>query len=541
MAMRRIPFAILKNLVPPLAATSTFWNSFKILIRAKALWPTVVGSAALGAAQVSTVILMLDIETVILPLVIALCLATSLLALGLTAWRFYCGILRPLRLLEEKIERICQGDSKTPLRPEQIGGLSSLADAVQNLNDELVELYEDMDNRVDHQTWRLAQKTASLKILYESAVSINQVQDLSTLLTQNLRTFKEMVNGYAASVWLFTPNGHHNLLACIDSTNKIFLEHELKPIPLCLCGRALIPGEILCENSAKFCSRLLDRTIYNSKEIESLEVPLQCHSEVLGNYRIWVERGIAGREDMRELFTTIGRHLGVAIAKYRSDMEARRLSIMQERNNLAHELHDSLAQTLTGLRFRVHLLQETLSQTQNSTTALPEVQRISAALEQAHVELRDLLNNFRSHPDPDDLASALEKLVTKFKQETGTITFLQCDCPQVQLSSREITQMLRIIQEALTNIRKHAQAHTVRILLRCHPPGHYLLLVEDDGVGFVRTKNALDQSGNHLGLSVMQERASRIGAILRIESELGEGTRIELIFNPGQRPKANGN
>lgn len=534
--MRPIPLVLPKNLVQPFVVTNSYANSLKILIRAKALWPMAIGSAAFGAAQISILFFMFGIEIIISPLFIALCLTIGLFSVGLFAWRLYCGILRPLRLLEEKIERVCQGNSKIPLSPKQIGGLSSLANAIQNLNYELIELYEDMDSRVDQQTRRLAQKTASLKILYESAVSINQVKDLSTLLTQNLRIFKEMVNGYTASVWLLNSNGSNDLLACIDSDNKIYLEHELKPIPLCLCGRVLIPGEILCKYKTELCSRRLNCNMYGPNEIESLEIPLQCHSEILGHYRIWGECGIAGREEMRELLTTIGRHLGVAIAKQRSDMEARRLSIIQERNNLAHELHDSLAQTLAGLRFRVHLLQETLTRSQTPDTSLQEVQRISATVERAHLELRELLNNFRSHANQDGLISALEKLVTQFKQEADVAIFLQCDCQQVQLTSRETTQIIRVIQEALTNVRKHAQAHTVRVLLRCHNQGQYILLVEDDGIGFMHTKTAIDESGNHLGLSVMQERAKRIGAILRIESEIGEGTRIELMFNPGQRP-----
>lgn len=94
--------------------------------------------------------------------------------------------------------------------------------------------------------------------------------------------------------------------------------------------------------------------------------------------------------------------------------------------------------------------------------------------------------------------------------------------------------MLRIVQEALANIRKHADAHTVRILLRCRVPGQYTLLVEDDGQGFASPKRN-GHPGEHIGLSIMQERARRLGGELRVESEPGEGTRVELRFRPGSR------
>jgi two-component system nitrate/nitrite sensor histidine kinase NarX len=90
------------------------------------------------------------------------------------------------------------------------------------------------------------------------------------------------------------------------------------------------------------------------------------------------------------------------------------------------------------------------------------------------------------------------------------------------------------VQEALTNTRKHAQAHTVRVLLRCRPAGGYLLLVEDDGVGF-ELPNRNGHPGEHIGLSIMEERARRLGGQLRIESEPGEGTRVELTYAPRGR------
>ena len=97
--------------------------------------------------------------------------------------------------------------------------------------------------------------------------------------------------------------------------------------------------------------------------------------------------------------------------------------------------------------------------------------------------------------------------------------------------------MLRIAQEALANIRKHAAAHTVRILLHCRAPDRYLLLVEDDGVGFERPPTG-GRPGEHIGLSIMEERARRVGAELRIESGPGEGTRVELLFEPGPPRRA---
>ena len=139
----------------------------------------------------------------------------------------------------------------------------------------------------------------------------------------------------------------------------------------------------------------------------------------------------------------------------------------------------------------------------------------------------------RPVPAPLDrrgLVPALEQLTEQLARETGMHVFFQKDCRAPSLSATVEMQLLRIVQEALTNIRKHSKAKTVRVLLNCRPGGAYMLLVEDDGVGFDfprRTGNP----GEHIGLSIMEERARRLGGQLRIESERGEGTRVEVAYN----------
>ena len=90
--------------------------------------------------------------------------------------------------------------------------------------------------------------------------------------------------------------------------------------------------------------------------------------------------------------------------------------------------------------------------------------------------------------------------------------------------------MLRIVQECLANIRKHSQANAVRVLMRASDDGEYMVLVEDDGIG-IQNKVMEGGPGEHLGLNILQERATRIGGELKIESEAGEGTRVILRFS----------
>ena len=339
-----------------------------------------------------------------------------------------------------------------------------------------------------------------------------------------------MVNGRAATIRLVMPDENLRLVGSIGLDNDVLSEKDLLPVQLCVCGTALSPGDILCENNPERCSRINGRRMFGSDEIDVVTVSLDHHGDVLGIYNIFVDKpGVSGREDILDLLKTIGSHLGFAIAKQRSDEDARMLSIMEARTGLAHELHDSLAQTLAGLRFQVRMLSDTLNQTDATTAAHADLERIRNGLDEAHTELRALLASFRAPIDSRGLIPALEKLAGRFNDETEMHLFLQTNCRSLKLNVSEEMQIMRIVQEALANIRKHADAHTVRVLLNCKND-QLELLIEDDGVGFEQAPSG--KPGEHIGLSIMKERAQRMGGVLRIESEPGEGTRIEMNYHP---------
>lgn len=462
-------------------------------------------------------------------------LVGALAALGLLIRRLGRQLLEPVAALEEAVTRVCQGEPGASRSLRDLGLLGAIAQGVASLNEELTDLYEEMDNRVARQTQRLAQKTASLKILYDVAAGINQAEGLEDLLLRFLRVLKEMVNARAATVRLVMPDGTRRLIGSIGLDNTLARAGEVVPVDLCLCGAVLSPGDVLCTNEARFCHKVYGRRMLGADEVQTVSVPMRYHDELLGAYTLLVDRpGLAGREDIADLLDTVGHHLGVAVAKYRSDEEARRLSILDERNALAHELHDSLAQTLASLRFQVRMLGDSLAASSIAPAARNDLERLRSGLDEAHTELREMLATYRAPVEGGGLVPALEKLVARFAQETQMHVLFQNDCRPFDLSAAAELQILRIVQEALANIRKHARAHTVRVLLTRQGGEAYVVLVEDDGVGFSSPHRSA-APGEHIGLSIMEERARRIGAELRLESEPGEGTRMELVFTPERR------
>jgi two-component system nitrate/nitrite sensor histidine kinase NarX len=505
----------------------------RLLFGAHLVWPLLMLGGGLAAVALALAALQFGgADGAAVRGLLGLGVAASLLGFVIGLYRLRAELLVPLARLEDSVAKVCAGEPDANLALRDTGVLGGMVSDLDGLNEELSELYEDMDNRVSRHTTRLAQKTASLKILYDVAASINQAHDLEQLLLRFLRVLKEMVNGVAATVRLEQPDGTLRVVGSIGVSNEVLRERDMLPLALCVCGKALSPGDVLCDNPAMHCVKRLRRVMFNSDQIDPVPVPLDYHGELLGMYQLFVRKpGIAGREDILELLQTIGSHLGMAVAKQRSDREARRLSIMEERTTLAHELHDSLAQTLASLRFQVRLLEDLLQQEQVAPAASRDAQRIRAGLDEAHTELRELLNSFRAPVDQRGLVSALEKLVERFGRETGVHALFQNECREPRLSPSEEMQILRVAQECLANIRKHARAHTVRVMLSCRSGGTYALLVEDDGVGFEDAAKR-GRPGEHIGLSIMEERARRLGGKLRIESEVGEGTRVELTYRP---------
>jgi two-component system nitrate/nitrite sensor histidine kinase NarX len=461
-------------------------------------------------------------------------LLTGMAAAVLTAQRLRTQLLQPLVTLEDSVARVCQGEPGASRTLANSGVLETMARGIGSLNAELTDLYEDMDSRVARQTQRLAQKTASLKILYDVAAEITRADTLEDLLLHFLRVLKEMVNGRAATVRLVTPDGGTRLVGSIGLDDDLVRQQDMQPVELCLCGTVLCPGEIVCDNDARYCSRIYGRRMFASDALEVVTVPLKHHDELLGAYSIFVERpGLSEREDILDLLSTIGQHVGVALAKHRSDIEARRLSILEERSSLAHELHDSLAQTLASLRLQVRMLQDALRGADIAPQAHADLSRIKGGIDEAHGELREMLSSFRAPLDRRGLVPTLDSLVRRFGQQTGVHAVLQVNCRPFEAAPVEELQLIRILQETLTNVRKHARAQTVRVLLTREESGEYVLLVEDDGVGFSTARKAAGRPGEHIGLSILEERARRIGASLDIESEPGEGTRVEVRFTAG--------
>ncbi len=438
------------------------------------------------------------------------------------------NLLQPLVELRNWAYAMQDGDltARIPL-PEQ-GEFLKLAIVINDLGDSFYSLSLEMDDKVKEQTRRLEEKSKTLEILYEVAATSNSAHDIEEHLQNYLFTLFNIVKASAATVRILTDDNKFKIIGSIG-IDRLDDREKSVPIERCLCAQDFSNYVISCKISQSLCGNLLKNSLQLPDDASIIVLPLQYKNRTLGIYHLFMPKiDVEQEPELKNILANIGQHLSLAMETARLDNESKRLHIMQERTMLAHELHDSLAQTLASLRFQVNLLEKTLRDSGNST-AKAEAEQLRNGLTEANNELRELLAHFRVNMDERGLIPATEALIDRFENESGIAVFFQNQCPDLQLPPIQEVQVLHIIQESLTNARKHSQAKNVRVLIRQTNNDHYHVLVEDDGVG-IDSQATSGQPGEHVGLSIMEERARRINGILSIDSEAGEGTRIELDF-----------
>lgn len=375
-----------------------------------------------------------------------------------------------------------------------------------------------MANAVAHTpNWSLA----ALTTLYELSSIINAADNNNQPCLGALKYITRKLAGTAAIIRLISEEGWMDLYASYGMSKEQISDLQHTPIE-----RSLFVYE---NQSIKEVRRSPASTLIDDKTAEIISIPVRQHGHTLGVLNIFAPAGqLHLDEETALMLLAAGQHFGLAIEKHRLDNVARQKLIQEERNMIANELHDSLAQTLASLRFQVRVLDQTLQST-SDYMAITSLEQVEHGLEEAYTDLRELIAHCRGPIEQQGLIPSIERVVSKFREETGIHILLQCECQDPDVPANMEMNIYRIVQEALTNIKKHSNAHIVRVLLNCDNHGRFRILVENDGKGFDK-KAVKSKEGQHLGLTIMQERARHLGGQLRIESEPEEGTRIELKF-----------
>ena len=255
-----------------------------------------------------------------------------------------------------------------------------------------------------------------------------------------------------------------------------------------------------------------------------LGVPIVFKDDVIGAFYLTDKTsGATFTEADEHMVGVLAAHAAVLIEHARLYEQSRELSILDERNRLARELHDATTQTLFSLRLAVETAASLV--TSDPARAADELDAARALVDATFAELRALVFELRPPAlDADGLVTTVRKHLEVAGRAHGLHVELRTTGEE-QLSPQTEREVFRIVQEAVTNVLRHARASTLEVVL-AFDPGGVSVTVRDDGAGF--DPGARPIRSRRLGLTSMRERARALGGRLTIESAPGEGTTVRV-------------
>lgn len=386
------------------------------------------------------------------------------------------------------------------------------------------------------ETASLLNKNRELAILYDIAGYLNHRVDVHEALQEVLARVTDLLDLQTGWVWLLNEQ-EQPYLAAARALPPYLGEHRERMTGSCQCLDMFLGGYL--DGAANInvlrCSRLKNA----EKNSDPSAMGLRFHASVpiyAGDTRMGVLN--VASEDWRELkaeelqlLHIISDQIGLAIQRARLSAEhtraATRLATIEERNRLAREIHDTLAQGLSAITLQLETA-DALTQTrpQRAQEAIQRALKLARGnLEEARRSVLDL----RAAPLQDHtLPEALAALVTDNGQADRNMDIQFSMQPATAfpvLPTRVEVAVYRIAQEALENVRKHAQAQHV-LLEICADENQVHMAIQDDGKGFDPESTARNVEQGHYGVAGMNERVKLLGGSFCIQSEPGEGTMI---------------
>lgn len=436
----------------------------------------------------------------------------------------YLFIFNPLSRLQTGLSGVEGGDLAVRVQADGNDEFGTLALGFNRMAQRLQTLYESLESKVLEKTQNLEAQHARLAVLYKSAAFVARAGTLDELAKGIAQQARLAGGADACAVrWSDESNQRYVMLASDCLPQALIDEEHCIPTGACFCGQAkgqamtrVIPIQAEHQSAALGnCARAGYETV--------ISVPVRLQERLVGELNLFYRAPRQLSDDDRALLETIASHLAGAIEGLRAAALQRETAVAEERGFIARELHDSIAQSLAFLKIQIGLLRSELH-SGNTAKVDSTLRELDTGVHDSLGDVRELLVHFRTRTNAEDIAPALRTTLTKFEHQTGLATHLEIEGDGLPLPADVQVQVLHVVQEALSNVRKHAQAREVWIEVQQSP--QWRVEVRDDGCGFAAGDTRPDEI--HVGLRIMRERALHIGATVEVESVPGSGTCVVL-------------
>ena len=460
-------------------------------------------------------------------LIVMACLGTMAMIFLLYRW-----IIRPVQTLQGGIQRMAARDFSVRVPVNNTDELGVLAQGFNRMADELQSLYEDLGEHVRQKTVELERQNRQLSALYGMTAFLNKPNDIEALCRGFLQRVMDEFHAAAGSIRVLDPSGERlHIVVSLGFSSALQESEHCMRTDACFCGEATQRGTMIIRDFRK---------LPRPEEIGCMRDGFQAVSvfqivtpeATLGTFSLHFRERTTMSPRELQLLEMLGQHLGAALDNQRLSIKARQLAVAEERNLVAQGLHDSLAQGLNFLNLQTQMLGSAVQQRR-----WDEVEEIVPLLKtgvsESYQDVRELLQNFRTRLGEESLRKAVDDTIGRFRRQTGLNVELHLDDRDgAPLHPDQQLQVLFILQEALSNVRKHAYASKVTVRIDNHRD--FGMSIRDDGEGY-DPKEVAERSETHVGLSIMRERAARLGGQLQMCSAPGQGTEVSLYLSQSDR------
>lgn len=458
-------------------------------------------------------------------------LALVILAAAILLYTGYLFVLEPVGQLKQAIEKIQMGDFTARVERSSSDEFGTLADGFNGMADHLQSMYKNLEAKVAEKTVQIQEKTERLESLYEITGLVANATSLESLAQQFTQSLARISRADGVALrWSNQDNQRHLMLAAHGLPVSMVDAEQCIYTGDCYCGSStaqsvlkVIPIRDIVQLAPPHCARAGFETV--------VTIPVRLHDKLMGEVDLFFHARITLLDSERSLLEALSRHLASGMENLRLNALEKEAAVSQERHLLARELHDSIAQSLAFLKIQVQLMRDAI-RTSDQAEVAKIVDEIDVGVRESYSDVRELLLHFRTRTNAEDIEPALLTTLQKFEHQSGIKANLNLQGHGLPLSPDLQIQALHIIQEALSNVRKHARASQVWLDVQQQPSWRFE--VRDDGIGFDSGNDALDQT--HVGLRIMSERAQRIGAELEVVSTAGHGCSVILCLPTPTHP-----
>lgn len=464
--------------------------------------------------------------TAILNLFQVLMMAIAIAGAVVMIYTGYLYVINPLASLRKGLRQVEQGQFGARVEVDTDDEFGQVAAGFNLMAGRLQTLYDGLEAQVEAKTRRIAAQSARIEALYDVSAFLAKADSMEALTKGFAQRVRAIVKADAVAVrWSDEANQRYLMLAS-DCFPQDMLEEERSLLAgACACGNLepdartrVIPILAHAAQPVRHCARAGYQSL--------VSVPVRLQQRLIGEIDLFFRSEVRLSDDEAELLDALASHLASALEGLRAAALERESAVGEERALLARELHDSIAQSLAFLKIQVQLLRTATQkgQPQQVQTALDE---LDVGLRESINDVRELLVHFRTRANAGDIELALAETLQKFRHQTGLPAQLQMHGEGLPLPADVQLQVLHVLQEALSNVRKHAGAS--QVVLDVQRGDAWRFEVRDDGIGF---DPLLGPDETHVGLKIMRERAAAIGAQVAVGSRPGQGCVLTLTLPP---------